>query len=51
VAHLREHEGERLASLLTTCLSDGELKLLGADVQLFLSHRVNMNEGDQAQLP
>jgi len=37
---VREQEGERLATLLTQHLSDGELRLLGADVRLFLGHRV-----------
>jgi hypothetical protein len=39
---LREQEGERLASLLTQCLTNGELELLGADVRVFLGHRADM---------
>jgi uncharacterized protein YicC (UPF0701 family) len=41
---LREQEGERLASLLTQRLTDGELQLLGADVRVFLGHRAEMPE-------
>lgn len=34
--YLREQEAERLAQILTECLSDGELRLLGADLRLLL---------------
>lgn len=44
LSYLRAHEGERLAIILTRCLTDGELQLLGGEVMLFLAVRVGPSE-------